>query len=223
MCHTIRVSRLAVVAVMLAGWSPAASWAQASSETFTATASLTTAAGAQMTAPVTIVVTRLSTDAERATVVEALKKGGMAAVVPSLKAIGDVGYIEVGARRTAVKYAYVRPMSGGRLITVIAPAPIAHLGAGPRCEGQGGVRSGPGRPGREGRRRWFRGTRSGRHHSPQRQRRRADHGLWRRGREADQREGQEVVREVISGLRHVGRVVRPAIVSRTPGLKTRPA
>jgi hypothetical protein len=130
MCHTIHVLRLTLVAGLLLGWSPAASRAQAQGETFTATASLKTGAGAQMTAPVTIVVTRLTTDTERATVVEALKKGGTAGVVQSLKAMGDVGYIEVGERRTPVKYAHVRPTSGGRLITVIAPTPIAHLGAG---------------------------------------------------------------------------------------------
>ena len=82
-----------------------------------------------MTAPVTIVVTRMTTDQERATVVDALKKGGTPAVVQALKALKDAGYIEVGERRTTVKYAYVRPLGGGRLITVIAPTPIAHLGS----------------------------------------------------------------------------------------------
>ena len=29
-----------------------------------------------------------------------------------------------------MKYAYVRAVSGGRIVTVVAPAPIVHLGAG---------------------------------------------------------------------------------------------
>jgi hypothetical protein len=129
MCHTIHM-RLAVVAVLVLAWSAASSWAQAQGETFTATASLKTQTGAQVTAPVTIVVTRLTTDKERATVADALKKGGTNGVVQSLKAMSDAGYIEVGQRRTPVKYAHARPTGGGRLITVIAPTPIVHLGAG---------------------------------------------------------------------------------------------
>jgi hypothetical protein len=129
MCHTIHM-RLAVVAVFVLAWSPASSWGQAQGETFTATASLKTQAGAQVTAPVTIVVTRLSTDKERAAVADALKTGGTNGVVKSLKGAGDVGYIEVGQRRTPLKYAHARPVGGGRLITVIAASPIVHLGAG---------------------------------------------------------------------------------------------
>jgi hypothetical protein len=128
MRHTIHALRLAAITALLAGWPAAASWAQPP-ETFTATASLKTRAGAQATAPVTVVVTRLTTEKEHAAVVEALKKGGAAAVVQSLKAMPDAGYIEVGERRTTLKYAYARPMGGGRLLTVVAPTPIAYLGA----------------------------------------------------------------------------------------------
>ncbi len=129
MTHRIHGLRLTAVALLLLGWSPAAG-TQGKGETFTATASLKTAAGAQVTAPVTVVITRMTTDTERDTVVAALKTGGTAGVVKALKAMGDAGYIEVGERRTPVKYAYVHPISGGRLITVIAPTPIVHLGAG---------------------------------------------------------------------------------------------
>ena len=129
MSQTIHVLRSAVAATLLIGCSAVAS-AQAQSETFTATASVKTAAGAEATAPVTIVVTRLTTDAERDTVVAALKAGGMAAAVKALKSKPNIGYIDVGKKRTPLKYAYQRPMSGGRLITVIASEPIAHLGAG---------------------------------------------------------------------------------------------
>ena len=130
MCRTMRVVQLGIVTWLMLAWYPAPSSAQGQSQTFTATASLKTKAGAEMTAPVTIVITRLSTDNERDAVVGALKKDGTPGVVKSLKAMGDAGYIEVGERRTPLKYAYARPMSGGRLITVIASAPIVHLGAG---------------------------------------------------------------------------------------------
>jgi hypothetical protein len=119
-----------MIAGLLLGAIPASSWAQAKGETFTATASLKTKAGAAVTAPVTIVLIRETSDKERAAVVEALKTGGTAGAVKSLKAMPDAGYIEIGKVKTPVKYAYVRATSGGRLITVIAPTPIAHLGAG---------------------------------------------------------------------------------------------
>ena len=48
----------------------------------------------------------------------------------SLKGMADAGYIEIGDRRTPIKYAFVRPTDGGRLITVVAPTPILHVGAG---------------------------------------------------------------------------------------------
>ena len=111
MCHRIPGLRLALAAALFLGWSAAS--AQAQTETFTATASLKTRTGAQTTAPVTIVLTRLTTDKERDTVVDSLKKGGTAGVVQSLKAMGDAGYIEVGARRTPVKY-HVRAPGGWR-------------------------------------------------------------------------------------------------------------
>jgi hypothetical protein len=128
--HTIRALRPAIMAGLLLGWGPSASWAEAQGKTFKATASVKTAGGAQLTAPVTVVVTRMTADAERASVADALKKGGTAAVVESLKAMPDAGYIEVGQRRTTLKYAYARPMGGGRLVTVVAPTPIVHLGEG---------------------------------------------------------------------------------------------
>jgi hypothetical protein len=119
----------ALVVPVLAGWIAPASQAQAPGETFVATASLRGPSGTQ-TAPVTIVLTRFTTDQERTTVADALKTGGTPAVVQRLKAMDDVGYIEVGERRSPLKYAYARSTGAGRLITVISPSPIAYLGAG---------------------------------------------------------------------------------------------
>ena len=119
----------ALVVPALAGLIAPPSRAQAPGETFVATASVRGPSGTQ-TAPVTIVLTRFTTDQERTTVVDALKSGGTPAVVARLKAMEDVGYIEVGERRSPLKYAYARTAGSGRLITVISPTPIAHLGAG---------------------------------------------------------------------------------------------
>ena len=130
MGQTMHVLRFGIVMGSILGWHPAASSAQGASQSFTATASLKTPSGGAVTAPVTIVITRLTTDAEREAVGQALKQGGTAGAVTSLKAMADAGYIEVGDRRTPLKYAYARPLTGGRLITVIAPAPIVHFGAG---------------------------------------------------------------------------------------------
>jgi len=129
MGYTTYVSRLAVATALVVGGSYGAV-VRAQGETFTATASAKTKAGAQVTAPVTIVVTRPTSDTERDTVVAALKSGGTAGAVKSLKAMADAGYIEVGKKKTPLKYAYARPTSGGRLLTVVTAAPIAHLGAG---------------------------------------------------------------------------------------------
>jgi hypothetical protein len=119
----------ALVVPALAGLIAPPSRAQAPGETFVATASVRGPSGTQ-TAPVTIVLTRFTTDQERTTIVDALKSGGTPAVVERLKAMEDVGYIEVGERRSPLKYAYARAAGSGRLITVISPTPIAHLGAG---------------------------------------------------------------------------------------------
>ena len=102
----------------------------AQGETFVATASLKTTSSASVTAPVNTVVTRPTNDKELEAAGAALKKGGTAALVEALKAMPDAGYIEVSGRRTPIKYAYTRSISGGRLVTAIAPTPIAHLGAG---------------------------------------------------------------------------------------------
>jgi hypothetical protein len=96
-------------------------------ETFTATASVKGPKGI-VTAPVTVVVNRLITDAERTTVVEALKKGGTAGVRDALAKMPAVGYIEVGGQKDEVQYAYARSTGDGRLVTVISGKPILHLG-----------------------------------------------------------------------------------------------
>jgi hypothetical protein len=126
---TATIRRQLTVAVMAIGIVAATGSiprAQTTGETFTATATLSTATGKQ-TAPVTVVITRRTTDQERAKVAEALKKGGSPAVAALLKTMPAVGHLEIGKGRPSLKYAYERTTSSGRLVTVATDAPIASL------------------------------------------------------------------------------------------------
>jgi len=97
-------------------------------ETFTATASVKGPQGL-VTAPVTVVVNRLLTDAERQTVVAALKSNGTAGVRDTLAKMPAIGYIEVGGQKDDIQYAYARSTGDGRLVTVVSGKPILHMGS----------------------------------------------------------------------------------------------
>ncbi len=98
--------------------------------TITASASVTTASGATATAPVTVIVRRFATDAERDELMAALKQGGTASARALLAARGDVGTVQLGSHKTPIKYAYARTLGDGRLMTVVTAEPIVFLGAG---------------------------------------------------------------------------------------------
>jgi hypothetical protein len=119
------------VALALGGFGLASSpmAAQSSGEMFTATASMKSEA-ASATAPVKISVTHFATDAERSSVMSALKTGGTPAMRQVLAGMKDAGSIEVGQRSTPIKYAYARPTGPGRLVTIVTAQPIIFLGAG---------------------------------------------------------------------------------------------
>lgn len=99
------------------------------SETFTATASVKGPMGSG-TAPVTITITRLTTDAERSAVAEALKRGGTTAVRDALAKMPDIGTLDVGERKRPLKYAYQRTAGSGRIITLVTDTPIGFLNPG---------------------------------------------------------------------------------------------
>jgi hypothetical protein len=117
---------LLLLVVTMAGTSAPVSAA----ETFVATASLKTAAGTAVTAPVEISVTHWATDGERDRAVAALKDGGQAAFKAWLDAAPAAGTIQVGDRRATLRFARAVPTEGGRIITVIASQPLVHIGAG---------------------------------------------------------------------------------------------
>jgi hypothetical protein len=98
-------------------------------KTYTATASVKTAGGAALTAPVTITISRWTTDAERTAAHEALKKGDVA-LKAALAAMKPTGTIQVGGKSTPLHYARTLSTGAGTLVTVLAAQPIAFLGAG---------------------------------------------------------------------------------------------
>lgn len=98
--------------------------AASADETFTATAEAKNAKGEVKTAPVTISYSALSTPAERDAIAAALRSGGHAAAHKVLAGMKDIGFIEAGKRKVALKYAFARPVGGGRMVTVVAAEPM---------------------------------------------------------------------------------------------------
>jgi hypothetical protein len=99
-------------------------------ETYAAEARVKSAGGVSATAPVTVTLKSYSSDADRAALMSALKKGGTAEARSWLQKQHDVGTIQVGKQLTPIKYAYARSTGGGRLITVVTATPIVFIGAG---------------------------------------------------------------------------------------------
>lgn len=107
-----------------------AAQARQAAETFAAEARVKSAGGVSATAPVTVTLSGYSSDADRAALMAALKKGGTAEARLWLQKQNGVGTVQVGTRQTPVKYAFARSTGGGRLITVVTAEPIAFIGAG---------------------------------------------------------------------------------------------
>jgi hypothetical protein len=116
-------------ALVIAAFCAAAAAAQTVPETFTATASVKKG-GVSASAPATVTVTRYSSAAERDTVMKALRESGVTGAQKALAAMGDAGFIQLGEKRTPIKFASVRPTDSGRLVTVVTSAPMLYLGAG---------------------------------------------------------------------------------------------
>jgi hypothetical protein len=121
---------LVAIPVCVIGALSLAAPARAQVETLTASATLTTAGGASARAPLTVVIDRFATDAERDELLAAVTKGGTTAARTLLAARGDAGSVQLGAQRTPIKYAYARSIGGGRLVTVVTAEPIAFVGGG---------------------------------------------------------------------------------------------
>lgn len=121
--------RAAVGVVLGAALSAFVVSAQKGPETFKGTASVRKGA-ASATAPVTVTVTRYATDAERAVLMKAVRGGSAEGVRKALAGLPEAGFIQLGERRTAIRFAGERATSSGRLVTVVAAEPILFVGAG---------------------------------------------------------------------------------------------
>ncbi len=136
-----------VLALVLVGFFmiPSVLSGQGTGETFKATATLK-AAGKDVAQPVQIVIDRYLTDAERTTVMDALKAGGSTAALETLGKMPDIGKLEVLGKTTPIKYAWARSMGpgAGRIVTVVTAVPIHYVMAGmsgdkPKADFQLGV------------------------------------------------------------------------------------
>jgi hypothetical protein len=100
-------------------------------ETFTATASVKTAAGASATAPVTIVVDRTMSQAEADKFLEAFKTGGGAALRKALTGVPPTGSVRLGeGSATPTRLTIERATDKGRLLSIVTDQPLFFLGAG---------------------------------------------------------------------------------------------
>jgi hypothetical protein len=102
------------------------SLAHAQVDTFTATAAV---ANGGASIPLTVVVQRYTSDRDRKTLVEALKKGGTEAARALLAKGRDLGSVQLGERQTAIKYVYSRKTLAGRQVTAVTAEAIAIAGA----------------------------------------------------------------------------------------------
>jgi hypothetical protein len=109
----------------------AAASAQTGAETFSATATVKTAAGATANAPVTIAVTRKMTEAEATQLTSAFANGGAAALRKALAGVAPTGSIQIGSGApTPTRLTLERPTDKGRMLTIVTDRPLLFLGAG---------------------------------------------------------------------------------------------
>jgi len=111
---------------------PSVAAAQATSETFAATAQVKGAGGGAASAPVTIVVERKMAQSETDKYLAAFKSGGPAALRKALAGVANTGSVRVGSVAAPVptRLTLERSTGKGRLLTIVTDQPIVFLGAG---------------------------------------------------------------------------------------------
>jgi hypothetical protein len=97
-------------------------------ETFSARAQAENSAGAAVSAPILIHVERFTPDFDRAAVQEALRVGGYPGFLTALRKAPNVGYVELGGRKTMIRWARQAPSDTGRTIVVVTERPVAFIG-----------------------------------------------------------------------------------------------
>jgi hypothetical protein len=120
----------AALAALTLGTAAAPVLAQDKPETYNATASLKTAAGATLTAPVVITIDRWTNDGEREKAVSALKTSGTSGLQKHLAGTPAVGTLQVGEVKAPLHFARSLPVGSGKVVTVVTSKPVFYVGAG---------------------------------------------------------------------------------------------
>lgn len=98
-------------------------------ETFRANAQVAGPSGAAATT-ILITVERFSHDQDRKTVEGALKGGGYPGFLTALRKAPEVGYVQHGAQKYAIRYARQTETDKGRTIVVVTDRPVFFVGGG---------------------------------------------------------------------------------------------
>jgi len=109
----------------------AATSTQTGAETFSATAAVKAASGAQATAPVTITITHKMSQAEADKFTSAFQAGGIAALRKALTGVAPTGSVQIGSGKpTPTRLTLERPSDRGRLLTIVTDQPLMFVGGG---------------------------------------------------------------------------------------------
>jgi len=127
---THNISRHLLAAIVVAA--PLLTAASASAQvpvTFSATASVKGPTGSG-SRPITIRIDKFVSDTDRDAVIAIIKARKPGETLKALTGKPDIGYVQVGDKRTPIKFAYARSTGDGRLITFVTAQPLAFLEPG---------------------------------------------------------------------------------------------
>ena len=126
----MRVSVLVLTALSLIDPDSAqAQLVRGAPETFSAEAQVK-GPKASATAAITIHVQRYTPDFDRKSVETGLKTAGYNGFLTALRKAPDVGYVEIGGQKHAIRYARERTSPTGRNIVLVTEKPVFFIGAG---------------------------------------------------------------------------------------------
>ena len=99
-------------------------------ETFSANATVVKSGTAAASATLQIHIERYTPDADRTAVESALKIGGYPGFLTALRKAPEVGYVQHGDEKTAIRWARQTDTPKGRTIVVVTEKPIFFVGGG---------------------------------------------------------------------------------------------